>query len=90
MDTIKLEKRLRLVPFFCILLIFALRKFIAEENTVSLLVGTIFLAIVSIGSFFYIMHLEKKSGRYNPRKYYVFYFFIIISSVTFIYSMMQI
>ena len=90
MDPVKLEKRLRLVPFACVLLIIVLRKFLGDENSFFVLIATIFLALISIVSFFYIMHLEKKDGRFNPRKYYVFYFFIIISVLIFAYKFMKI
>jgi heme/copper-type cytochrome/quinol oxidase subunit 4 len=90
MDTIKLEKRLRLVPLACVLLIIVLRRFIGEEYTVALLVITIFLASIATGSFFYTMHLEKKSGRYKPKKYTLFYFFIIITVAVFAYSYIKV
>ena len=89
MDNLKLEKRLRLVPFACVLLIIVLRKFIGEENSFLVLIATIFLALISIASFFYIMRLEKKDGRFNLKKYYVFYFFIIIAIVIFLFSWFQ-
>ena len=89
MDNVKLEKRLRLVPFVCFLLIFLGRKFIAEENSFLAMIFTIVLAVISIASFIYVMHLEKKDGRFNAKKYYLFYFFIIISFVVFLYSWMQ-
>ena len=86
MDNLKLEKRLRLVPFVCVLLIIVLRNFIGDENAFLVLIATIFLALTSIASFFYIMILEKKDGRFNPKKYYIFYFFIVISLVIFAFN----
>lgn len=90
MDNVKLEKRLRLVPFVCFLFMFFGRKFIGEENSLLALIGTIILALISIASFVYIRYLEKKDGRFNPKKYYLFYFFIIIAIVIFLFSWMQV
>lgn len=89
MDNVKLEKRLRLVPFVCFIFIFFARKFIGEEYSLLAVIGTIVLALISIASFVYIGYLEKKDGRFNPKKYYLFYFFIIISIVIFLFSWFQ-
>ena len=89
MDNLQLEKRLRLVPFVCFILIFFGRKFIGEEYSLLAVIGTIILALISIASFLYIMHLEKKDGRFNPKKYYLFYFFILIAIVIFLFSWFQ-
>lgn len=89
MDNLQLEKRLRIVPFVCFLLISLGRSFIGEEYSLLAMIITIVLAVISIASFIYVMHLEKKDGRFNAKKYYLFYFFILITFVIFLYSWIQ-
>jgi len=83
MDTIKLEKRLRLVPLACVLLIIVLQKLVADEDYFLELMVTIALLVVSLSSAIYITYLEKKDGRFNPKKYYLFIFFLLISVLIF-------
>ena len=82
-NSLTLEKRLRLVPFICLLLIFVLKRFISDEDYFLELMITIALLLVSLGSFIFIIYLEKKDGRFNLKKYYLFIFFIIISVLIF-------
>lgn len=82
-NSLKLEKRLRLVPFICLLLIFVLKRFISDEDSFFELMVTLALLVVSLGSFVFIIYLEKKDGRFNPKKYYLFIFFIFISVLIF-------
>jgi len=85
-NSLTLEKRLRLVPFICLLLIFVLKRFIPDEDYFLELMITIALLLVSLGSFIFIIYLEKKDGRFNLKKYYLFIFFILISAAIFAFS----
>lgn len=46
------------------------------------------LGILGVGSFFFRMYLEKKNGTFVAKRYYLVYFFIIISAVMFVYQLM--
>lgn len=82
----KLERNLRLVPILCVLGIIIMRRSVSKEDVVMQLIGTIVFTIVAIISYSYVIYLEKKDGRFNPKKYYVLCFFIFISTCVFLFN----
>ena len=91
MNTIKLEKQMRIVPLICIVLMLLLRdKAVNDVSNPIWLYIVIGLGILGVGSFFFRMYLEKKNGTFVAKRYYLVYFFIIISAVMFVYQLMQV
>ena len=88
MNTLKLEKQLRIVPIICFLLILLFRKFFENSETL-LTIGTIVLGIIAVGSFGFRIYLEKKNGTFVAKRYYIFYFIIVIWIVMYFYEMIQ-
>ena len=89
MNTVKLEKQMRIVPLICVVMMLLFRQFAkGDENPVWTIV-TIVLGILALISFFFKMYLEKKNGHFVAKRYYLFYFFIIISLVMFVYNFLQ-
>ena len=90
MDSVKLEKQMRIVPLICFLLILFLRQLDdTADNTIKMIVS-IGLGILAIVAFIFKMYLEKKNGHFVAKRYYIFYFFILISLAMFLYQMMNI
>ncbi|WP_396179096.1 hypothetical protein [Flavobacterium sp.] len=89
MDTVKLEKQLRLVPLVCFVLILFLRKMFESTGSLLLTIGTIILGFIAVGSFLFRIYLEKQNGTFVAKKYYIFYFIIIIWMVMYFYEMIQ-
>ena len=91
MNTIKLEKQMRIVPLICIAFMLLLRdKAVNDVSNPIWLYIVIGLGILGVGSFFFRMYLEKKNGTFVAKRYYLVYFFIIISAVMFVYQLMQV
>ncbi len=87
MDTLKLEQQMRLVPLICVVAMLLLRQFIkGDENPIWMIVSII-LGVLALASFFFKMYLEKKNGHFIAKRYYVFYFFIIISLAMLVYNL---
>ena len=90
MNTIKLEKQMRIVPLICVVMMLLFRQFAkGDENPVWTIV-TIVLGILALTSFFFRMYLEKKNGHFVAKRYYLFNFFIIISAVMVVYQLVQV
>jgi hypothetical protein len=89
MNTVKLEKQLRLVPLVCFVLILFLRKMFESTGSLLLTIGTIILGFIAVGSFLFRIYLEKQNGTFVAKKYYIFYFIIIIWMVMYFYEMIQ-
>ena len=89
MNTVKLEKQMRIVPLICVVMMLLFRQFTkGDENPVWTIV-TIVLGVLALTSFFFKMYLEKRNGHFVAKRYYLFYFFIIISLVMFVYNFLQ-
>lgn len=89
MDTVKLEKQLRLVTLVCFVLILFLRKMFESTGSLLLTIGTIILGCIAVGSFLFRIYLEKQNGTFVAKKYYIFYFIVIIWVVMYLYEMIQ-
>ena len=89
MDTLKLEKQMRLVPLICVVAMLLLRQFIEGEENPILMILSIVLGILALVSFFFKMYLEKVNGHFIAKRYYVFYFFIVISLTMLVYNLTQ-
>ncbi len=88
MDTIKLEKQMRIVPLICVVAMLMLRQFTDNSNPIWMSVSII-LGVLALGSFFFKMYLEKRNGHFIAKRYYVFYFFIVISLAMLIFNLVK-
>ena len=88
MDTIKLEKKMRIVPLICVVAMLILRQFTDNSNPIWMTVSII-LGVLALASFFFKMYLEKRNGHFIGKRYYVFYFFIVISLAMLIFNLVK-
>lgn len=87
MDSVKLEKQLRMVPLVCLVLMLLLRnKAINETNPVWMYLLIAF-GVLGVAIFIYRIILERKNGTFVARRYYLVLFFVIISTVMFLFQM---
>lgn len=89
MDLVKLEKQLRIIPLICVVLMLLLREKATTDTNFVWLYIVIGLGILGVSSFFFRMYLAKKDGTSIAKRYYLVYFFIIISAVMFVTQLMQ-
>ncbi|WP_432672805.1 hypothetical protein [Flavobacterium sp. SM2513] len=88
MDTVKLEKQMRIVPLICVVAMLLLRQFTEGDANPIWTIISIVLGLLALASFFFKMYLEKKNGTFIAKRYYVFYFFIIISMAMLVYNLL--
>lgn len=87
MDSVKLEKQLRMVPLVCLVLMLLLRnKAINDTNPVWMYLLIAF-GVLGVATFIYRIILERKNGTFVARRYYLVLFFVIISTVMFLFQM---
>lgn len=89
MNTVKLEKQMRIVPLICVVAMLLLRQFTKDSENPIWMIISIVLGVCALASFFFKMYLEKQNGHFVARRYFVFYFFIIISLVMLVYNLTQ-
>lgn len=88
MDTVQLEKQMRIVPLICVVAMLILRQFTDNSNPIWMTVSII-LGLLALASFFFKMYLEKKNGHFIAKRYYVFYFFIVISLAMLVFNLLK-
>ena len=89
MNTVKLEQQMRIVPLICVVAMLLLRQFTKDSENPIWMIISIVLGLLALASFFFKMYLEKKNGHFIAKRYYVFYFFIIISLGMLVYNLTQ-
>lgn len=90
MNTQNLEKQTRLVPLFCFMLILLGRNFFETTEPIFLTVGALVLSTIAVGSILFRIYLEKQNGTFVAKKYYIFYFFMALSTFVFLYNFFMI
>lgn len=89
MDSVKLANRLRLIPLVCLVLMLLIRnKAVNETNPIWMYVLIAF-GFLGVAIFVYRMILEKKNETFVAKRYYLILFFVIISTVLFLYQMFR-
>ena len=89
MDSKKLETQIRIVPLVCVILMLVLRdKAVNSPNPIWMYV-VIALGLTAFSSFIYRIYLEKKNGTFVAKRYYLVFSLLIISTLVFVYSLMQ-
>jgi hypothetical protein len=89
MDTVKLEKQMRIVPLICVVAMLLLRQFAKGDESTIWMILSVVLGVLALASFFFKMYLEKINGHFIAKRYYVFYFFIVISLTMLVYNLTQ-
>lgn len=87
MNTVKLEKQLRIFPLLCVVFMLLLRKKAVTQTNPIWLYIVVGLGILGVGSFFFRMYLEKKNKTFVAKRNYLIYFFIIILAIMFVYQL---
>ena len=89
MNTVKLEQQMRIVPLICVVAMLLLRQFTKDSENPIWMIISIVLGLLALASFLFKIYLKKKNGHFIAKRYYVFYFFIIISLGMLVYNLTQ-
>lgn len=87
MDTVKLEKQIRIIPLLACIAILVLRQVIEDTESMMMLWITIGLALVATLGLLGRIYLEKRNGTYVARRYYLLWFFLIFGAGMFVYNL---
>jgi hypothetical protein len=90
MDTVRLEKQVRMIPLFCCLGYLALRGIIRDKSSDLIVIWGLILASIAILSFLFRIYLEKRNGTFVLKRYYLMLGFILFSVAIFIYNLVAV
>ena len=90
MDTVKLEKQIRIVPLLACIAILLARQTVEDPNSLTMVWVSCGLAMIAILAFAMRIYLEKKNGTYVARRYYVLWFILLFGAATFLYQLWSI
>ncbi len=89
MDTTRLEKQMRNITLICAGGLLIIRLFFKETDNPIVTYLIIALLLTIIVTFIYRLYLEKKNGTFVAKRYYLVFFFLIVSTLIFLYSFLQ-
>lgn len=88
MDTVKLEKQIRIIPLLAFIAILVIHQLVEDPKSMAIMWVTLGLSFVASLALGFRIHLEKKNGTYVARRYYMLWFFLTVGAGMFLYNLL--
>lgn len=89
MNTVKLERQIRLIPLIFIIIMLFLKSEAIESSNPLWLYAAVLFGVLGFSFFIFRIYLEKKNGKFVAKRYYLISFLMALAAVFFLYSLFQ-